>query len=185
MNFIRLNDIARVFIHRPAPSVEIGSPFSIVKFGDIPSSGFLLSAKDVKIVEEGLGNGLLLEAYDILVPIHHRIDNIAIIGNIEQKLLLSPPFTIIRLQRNEISIEQQAIALYMYLKSEKGQSSLSKLIEPSVRIARISLGDLRNLSVPLYSDEERIQQIEKFYQEIKLYQEIADVKNKIKMIHML
>ena len=184
MKFVELNSISRVIVNRPIPRVEEGGAFSYIKFGDIPDSGFLLHTKETKIVSEELGNNLFLQPYDILVPIQHRIDRIALIGKVETKILLSPPFAIVRIDESEVSIEQGAIALYMYLKSEKGQKGLSKLLDQSMRLPRIRMSDLRSLLVPLLSEEERIKQIEKFYQENKLYKEIDEIKNKISILHM-
>ena len=137
-----------------------------------------------KIIEEDsddLEEKLFLKEYDILLSKHGEPFKVAIVGKLNQALLANVTLYILRMKITD-NLKDNAINLYMYLKSDRGQLELSKLTLASIATKIINKKNLLNLDISTLN-ENIAQVVEKFHQEQKLYNEIYDAHMKIHNIH--
>jgi hypothetical protein len=78
--------------------------------------------------------------------------------------------------------EKKAIELYMFFKSDLGQSLLKQLVA-GVAMPLIATSEIKQLNIPILSDVEKKQVLLNFSNEIKMYNEINKINEDIQQIH--
>lgn len=149
---------------------------------DFPISGFIdcdtqLKAKTVLQQEKKIKT-YQLKPYDILVSTKGSTGKIAIVGKIDNIIIASQAVDVVRLKEKS---EKEAIALYMYLKSNSGQTLLNTL-SSNTTMPQITTSNLKTLEVPIFTNKDIDTLNENFYKEIKLHDEIKKIGKKIKSI---
>jgi len=100
---------------------------------------------------------------------------------LNQSLLSNEHNFILRLKNKE-NIKNNAITLYMYLKSEKAQIYFKAKVSNSASYQRINKQDLEEMDIPTFDDNVS-QIVENFNTEQKLYSEIYETTMKIHTLH--
>jgi type I restriction enzyme M protein len=189
-NLVELQDIATIrrsqqfkeenegiFIHELSPS-------------DFTKSG-LTSSNQAKYKRIGSQEKKLptyqLENLDLLLSVKGTIGKIALINYIdeEHKMITSQASVIIRLnniEKNSDEHYKKMVCIYMYLKSDFGQSILKQLVS-GVAMPQISTEDIKKLQIPIFKKEEEKRLSDNFKQEQILYNEINKISIDIKQIH--
>ena len=114
---------------------------------------------------------------DILLSTKGTIGNVAIVGKIDKPMLASQAIEIIRLKD-----KKRAIELYMFLKSNIGQSLLMQLVSGTA-MPQISTKELRKLMIPFFSHNQREKIINNFTTEKKMFDEIQTIQRRIQNLH--
>ena len=118
-----------------------------------------------------------LQSFDVLVSTKGTIGKVAIIGEITEPILASQASQVIRVKNKDTAIE-----LYMFFKSNIGQAMLSQLVAGAA-IPQISTAEIKQLKIPILSENEKKQVLLNFNNEIKMYNEINKINIDIKQIH--
>lgn len=90
-----------------------------------------------------------LEPYDVLLSTKGTIGKVAIIGKIDKPMIASQAIQVIRLKEDK---EEKAIILYMFLKSNIGQTILSSITSGTV-MPQISTVEVKSLGIPKLTEE--------------------------------
>ena len=101
----------------------------------------------------------------------------AIIGEIYEPLVASQASQVIRVEDKD-----KAIELYMFLKSDIAQAMLKQLVAGSA-MPQISTNEIKQLQIPILSNDEKKQVLLNFNSEVKLYNEIDKLNKEIQQIH--
>ena len=118
-----------------------------------------------------------LQAYDVLVSTKGTIGKVAIIDDVSEPVLASQASQVIRVRDKE-----KAIELYMFLKSDIGQSMLGQLVAGTA-MPQIATNEIKKLQIPILSENEKKQVLLNFNNEIKMYNEIDKINRDIEQIH--
>jgi len=118
-----------------------------------------------------------LKPYDVLVSTKGTIGKVAIIDEVFEPLLASQASQVIRVKDKETAIE-----LYMFLKSDIGQSMLGQLVAGAA-MPQIATSEIKKLQIPVLSENEKKQVLLNFNNERKMYNEINKINTEIKQIH--
>jgi type I restriction enzyme M protein len=121
-----------------------------------------------------------LQPYDVLVSTKGTIGKIGIVGEINDIFITSQAIQVIRFSGD--NIKDKAIELYMFFKSNLGQSLLKQLVA-GVAMPLISTSEIKQLKIPILSIGEKKQVLLSFNSEIKMYNEINIINKNIKQIH--
>jgi len=121
-----------------------------------------------------------LETYDILLSTKGTIGKIAIMGEINDAMIASQAIEIIRVK--DENKREKAITLYMFLKSNIGQSILSSLVA-GVAMPQIATAEIKALNIPILTQEQEKQTVLNFNNELKMYNEINKIYINIESIH--
>ena len=119
-----LTDLAEVLIPKIIKSEE-GQEVLVTSQKHFSSSGYTTECGKLVRVKETIISQNLLKEYDVLLSRHGEVFKVAIVGEITQKLLASETLYILRV-KNKDKLQEKAINLYMYLKSDKGQLELAE-----------------------------------------------------------
>lgn len=116
---------------------------------------------------------------DILISMKGTVGKIAIVGELKEPMIASPNIQIIRIKNRSI-IEPKV--LYMFLKSNLGQSLLKRL-STGTTMPQITTKDIRALEIPILERSKQDEVIKNFEYEVNLFQEIESIKEKIHKIN--
>jgi len=116
---------------------------------------------------------------DILISMKGTVGKIAIIGKLQKPMIASPNIQIIRIDNQSI-IEPKV--LYMFLKSNIGQSLLKQLSTGTV-MPQITTKDIKELDIPILNRDKQEEVIKNFNEEVNLFGEIESIKEKIHKIN--
>ena len=149
----------------------------VVSLKDISKSGFTTECGKFKNISDEKYLKHALKQYDILIGRHGTPLSIAIIGELNQPLLADNTFYILRL-KNSDDLKNSAIALYMYLKSDKAQDKIKNIVSNVTSYQILNKVDLLELDIVDFRDT-KPQIVENFYEEQKLYNELYETSIKI------
>lgn len=180
---IALEKIADVRRSQLLKDEEKGINVYEISPSDFISSNFTLECGKIKKIDKNIKKLELykLEPYDVLLSTKGTIGGVAIIGEIKEPMVASQAIQVIRIKDTN-NKKNKAITLYMFLKSDLGQSILSSLVFGTV-MPQISTDEIKQLNIPILSKEQEFKLIENFELENRLNEEINEINKKIKLIH--
>ena len=180
---IALQDIADIRRSQLFKDEEDGKEVYELSPSDFALAGFTMECGKLKHLGEQSKKyeTYKLQPYDILLSSKGTVGKVALIGEIKEPLIASQAIQVIRL-KNEGDIKTDAIVLYMFLKSDIGQAMLKQLVA-GVAMPQISTKEIKQLEIPLFSTEEKEHIVNNFNKEIKMQEEIEQLKSKIDEIH--
>lgn len=178
---IELQDIALVKRSQLFQDEGEGTPIYEVSPSDLSTSGFTIKGSKVKYIDKQLNklSTYELKPFDILVSTKGTIGKVGLIGETDGSLVASQAMQVIRLKEMD---EKLAKILYMYLKSDIGQSLLKQLVA-GVAMPQVSTSEIKKFKVPLLDDMQKDKIVDKYEQEVHLYNELNNIENNIKQIH--
>jgi type I restriction enzyme M protein len=176
---VKLQDISQIRRSQLLKDEGEGIKVYEISPSDFAKAGFTTNGGKVKKIQSQLNRyeTYKLLPYDILLSTKGTIGKIAIIGEINNPMVASQASQVIRVKDKE-----QAIELYMFFKSTIGQAILSQLVAGTA-MPQITTSDIKQLDIPLLSDNEKKQVLLNFNNEIKMYNEINKISIDIKQIH--
>jgi hypothetical protein len=107
-------------------------------------------------------------------------EKVAIIGEISKLMIASQAIQVIRIKDKEK--QEKAVSLYMFLKSDLGQTILSSLVA-GVAMPQISTLEIKKLNVPNLKKEDEEKLLLNFNSETEMYNQITILENKVKQLH--
>ena len=149
---------------------------------DFSKAGFTLECEKIKQIgsQEKRLDTYELQPYDVLLSTKGTIGKVAIIGDITKPMIASQAIQVIRIKDKEK--QKKAISLYMYLKSDLGQTILSSLVA-GVAMPQISTLEIKKLNVPNLKKEDEEKLLLNFNSETEMYNQISILENKVKQLH--
>ena len=149
---------------------------------DFSKAGFTLECEKIKQIgsQEKRLDTYELQPYDVLLSTKGTIGKVAIIGDITKPMIASQAIQVIRIKDKEK--QKKAISLYMYLKSDLGQTILSSLVA-GVAMPQISTLEIKKLNVPNLKKEDEEKLLLNFNIETEMYNQISILENKVKQLH--
>ena len=149
---------------------------------DFTKAGFTLECGKVKQIgsQERRLDTYELQPYDVLLSTKGTIGKVAIIGEIKKPIIASQAIQVIRLKCDDK--KDKAIALYMYLKSDLGQTFLSSLVA-GVAMPQIATVEIKKLQIPLFTKDNEKELFLNFNNEIEMYNKITLLETNIQQIH--
>ncbi|CAA6803705.1 MAG: Unknown protein [uncultured Sulfurovum sp.] len=158
-----------------------GTPTYEISPSDFNTFGFTLECGRVKKIKQQHSKYLTYRLFpnDILVSTKGTIGKVALIGDIKAPMIASQAIQVIRLNVPHI-IEPKY--LYMFLKSNIGQSLLKKL-STGTTMPQITTKEIKELKVPIPSRKEQEKAMQNFEEEVLLYKEVECLKEKINNIN--
>lgn len=121
-----------------------------------------------------------LEPYDVLLSTKGTIGKVAIIGEVNDPMIASQAVQVIRLHCSEK--KEKAIALYMFFKSELGQTILSSIVS-GMAMPQISTLEIKQLEVPSFTKAQNDELLLNFNNEIEMYNKLFLLEQKIQELH--
>lgn len=160
--------------------IELG-PSNVAKAGFTLSNGKMkYIAKQKKKLET-----YALQDMDIILSTKGTIGKVGLVRG-DYSTVASQAMHIIRVRKDEEKGNDYFLdlthILYMYLKSDLGQTLLKQLVAGEA-MPQITTADLKKLKIPVLSDEEIEQVWDNFDKEQDLYNEIEEIMDDIKKIH--
>lgn len=157
-----------------------------VQGGDIPEYGYIDNIGKEYQLEENCKHQLekyYLQENDILMTIRGTTGKVGIISKslLEQcggRIIAGKTCVVLRLQKN---VEIQPLALLMQLRSEFSQARLQRLSSGAV-IAGLSVKDLKEFPIVLFSFAKQQELAEKFNQQDKIKQMIRQQEQELKAL---
>lgn len=180
-NLIKLEDIADIRKSQLFKDEEEGLEIYELSPSDFSKAGFTLEygkKKKIESQKNKLGT-YQLEPYDVLLSTKGTIGKVAIIGEINQAMIASQAIQVIRIKEDK---KNKAISLYMFLKSKIGQTILSSLTSGTA-MPQISTVEIKNLGVPLLSEDEEEKLFLNFNNETEMYNKITNLEQNIQQLH--
>ena len=179
---VKLEDIADIRRSQLFKDEGDGKEIYEVSPSDFSNSGFTLETGKVKQIGTQYNrlDTYKLEPYDVLLSTKGTIGKVAIVGEISDSMIASQAIQVIKLKGS--NKKENAISLYMFLKSTLGQTMLSTLVS-GVAMPQISTLEIKKLQIPVLSANEKKQLLLNFNNEIKMYNEINKISIDIKQIH--
>lgn len=149
---------------------------------DFNKAGYTLECGKVKQIGSQYGRlkTYKLEPYDVLLSTKGTIGKVAIVGEISKVIIASQAIQVIRVK--DRAKKDKAIALYMFFKSDLGQTVLSSLVA-GVAMPQIATVEIKKLNIPILTKEQEEQVILNFNNEIQMYNEIENINTKIEEVH--
>ena len=178
---IKLEDIADVRKSQLFKDEEKGLEIFEISPSDFNKAGFTLECGKIKKIElqKNRLDTYKLEPYDVLLSTKGTIGKVAIIGKIDKPMIASQAIQVIRLKEDK---EEKAIILYMFLKSNIGQTILSSITSGTV-MPQISTVEVKSLGIPKLTEENEKTIFLNFNNEIEMYNQITILENKVKQLH--
>lgn len=178
---IKLEDIADVRKSQLFKDEERGFEIFEISPSDFSKAGFTLECGKIKKIESQKNrlDTYKLQPYDLLLSTKGTIGKVAIIGKIDKPMIASQAIQVIRLKEDK---EEKAIILYMFLKSNIGQTILSSITSGTV-MPQISTVEVKNLGIPKLTEESEKLIFLNFNNEIELYNKINHLEKEIEKIH--
>lgn len=178
---IRLEDIADIRKSQLFKDEEKGLEIFEISPSDFNKAGFTLECGKIKKIESQKNrlDTYKLEPYDVLLSTKGTIGKVAIIGKIDKPMIASQAIQVIRLKEDK---EEKAIILYMFLKSNIGQTILSSITSGTV-MPQISTVEVKNLGIPKLTEENEKIIFLNFNSELEMYKKITNLEQNIKQLH--
>ena len=174
---ITLSEVAQI-IHSPMVRRKEGNiEVYEVQISDIPESGVLEKVelkKKVDLDEKQLKDFSIKE-HDVLLSTKGTTGKVGIILEKPKNQIWIPGQTITILRTKD---KEDAIVLYMFLRSRVGQKILSNL-KTGGTIGNIPSRALRDLRIPLFKEDQRRSLIEAFEKEREIYEEIKRLETEV------
>lgn len=180
---IKLEDIADIRKSQLFKDEEEGLEVFELSPSNFTKAGFTNESGKIKKIESQKNRleTYKLEPYDVLLSTKGTIGKVAIIGEIKKPLIASQAIQVIRLKDKE-GKKEKAICLYMFLKSNMGQTVLSSLTSGTA-MPQISTVAIKNLDIPLFKKDEEKKLFLNFNSEIEMYNKIEKINTDIQSIH--
>jgi len=149
---------------------------------DFSKAGFTLECGKTKQIgsQEKRLSTYKLEPFDVLLSTKGTIGKVGIIGEINKPMMASQAIQVIRIQSEDK--KEKAIALYMFFKSDLGQTILSSLVA-GVAMPQIATAEIKKLKVPLFTKDNEKELFLNFNNEIEMYNKIILFETNIQQIH--
>ncbi|WP_323586098.1 N-6 DNA methylase [Aliarcobacter butzleri] len=149
---------------------------------DFSKAGFTLECGKIKQIgsQEKRLDTYELQPYDVLLSTKGTIGKVAIIGDITKPMIASQAIQVIRIKDKDK--EEKAVSLYMFLKSDLGQTILSSLVA-GVAMPQISTVEIKKLNVPKLNKDEEEKLFLNFNSELEMYNKITNLEEEIKQLH--
>lgn len=149
---------------------------------DFSKAGFTLECGKIKQIgsQEKRLDTYELQPYDVLLSTKGTIGKVAIIGDITKPMIASQAIQVIRIKDKDK--EEKAVSLYMFLKSDLGQTILSSLVA-GVAMPQISTVEIKKLNVPNLNKDEEEKLFLNFNSELEMYNKITNLEEEIKQLH--
>ena len=178
---IKLEDIADIRKSQLFKDEEKGLEIFEISPSDFNKAGFTLECGKIKKIESQKNrlDTYKLEPYDVLLSTKGTIGKVAIIGKIDKPMIASQAIQVIRLKEDK---EEKAIILYMFLKSNIGQTILSSITSGTV-MPQISTVEVKNLGIPKLTEENEKIIFLNFNSELEMYKKITNLEQNIKQLH--
>ncbi|WP_323586783.1 N-6 DNA methylase [Aliarcobacter butzleri] len=178
---VKLEDLADVRKSQLFKDEEKGTEIYELSPSDFSKAGFTLECGKVKKIESQKNrlDTYKLEPYDVLLSTKGTIGKVAIMGKIDKTIIASQAIQVIRLKEDK---EEKAIILYMFLKSNIGQTILSSITSGTV-MPQISTVEVKNLGIPKLTEESEKTIFLNFDNEIEMYNKINHLEKEIEKIH--
>ncbi len=178
---IKLEDIADVRKSQLFKDEERGFEIFEISPSDFSKAGFTLECGKIKKIESQKNrlDTYKLQPYDVLLSTKGTIGKVAIIGKIDKPLIASQAIQVIRLKEDK---EEKAIILYMFLKSNIGQTILTSITSGTV-MPQISTVEIKSLGIPKLTEESEKIIFLNFNNEIEMYNKIHHLEQEIEKIH--
>jgi len=179
---VKLEEIADVRRSQLFKDEGEGEEVYEISPSDFSKSGFTLDCGKIKQIGSQYKRlqTYKLEPYDVLLSTKGTIGKVAIIGETNDVMIASQAIQVIRLHDKDK--KEKAVALYMFLKSEISQTILSLFVSGSA-MPQVATSIIKNLPIPLLSQDQQKKLEENFNKEVMLYKNIEELNNKIKSIH--
>lgn len=179
---IQLEDIADIRRSQLFKDEEEGKEVYEISPSDFSKAGFTLECGKTKQIgsQHKRLQTYKLEPYDVLLSTKGTIGKVGIIGEISEAIIASQAIQVIRIQGNDK--KEKAISLYMFLKSDLGQTILSSLVAGTA-MPQVSTAEIKKLLIPILSKEQEKRLISSFKDESKMYNEIEKINENIRSIH--
>lgn len=178
---IKLEDIADIRKSQLFKDEEKGLEIFEISPSDFSKAGFTLECGKIKKIESQKNrlDTYKLEPYDVLLSTKGTIGKVAIIGKIDKPMIASQAIQVIRLKEDK---EEKAIILYMFLKSNIGQTILSSITSGTV-MPQISTVEVKSLGIPKLTEENEKTILLNFNSELEMYKKITNLEQEIEQIH--
>ncbi len=182
---MKLSGIVDVIIPHTIKKVMDGDGVLVAQQKNFSKSGFTTTGQKVDNVAKSTAQYVKypLMEYDILLSKYGEPFEVAIVGKLHKYVVAREGMFILRVKETN-NLKETAIALYMYLKSNKGQLELSKLALESVAGRLLNKKNLIELDMSSL-DKNITQANENFYTEQELHSEIYEISRKIDELHKL
>jgi len=179
---IQLEDIADIRRSQLFKDEEEGKEVYEISPSNFSKAGFTLECGKIKQIGSQYKRlqTYKLEPYDVLLSTKGTIGKVCIMGEINEAIIASQAIQVIKVQGNDK--KEKAISLYMFLKSDLGQTILASLVAGTA-MPQISTAEIKKLSIPLLSKEQEKRLISSFKDESKMYNEIEKINENIRSIH--
>ncbi|MDX9799219.1 MAG: N-6 DNA methylase [Bacteroidales bacterium] len=179
---IQLENIADIRRSQLFKDEEEGKEVYEISPSDFSKAGFTLECGKIKQIGSQYKRlqTYKLEPYDVLLSTKGTIGKVCVIGEISEAIIASQAIQVIRVQGDDK--KEKAISLYMFLKSDLGQTILASLVAGTA-MPQISTAEIKKLSIPLLSKEQEKRLISSFKDESKMYNEIEKINENIRSIH--
>jgi len=183
-NLVKIEKIAEVRKCQIIKEYEEGVEVCELAPTELDIVGFSKEGKKVKKVNIHTKqfDSYSLRPFDILLSAKGVIGKVGIVGEDVEYLLASQAIQRIRLDQTK-DLKKDAIALYMYLKSDIGQKLLSELLVQGTVMKQISTNDIKEFEVPSLSEEQKDRLIENFEEEVSINEEIKQLQKKMSLIN--
>jgi type I restriction enzyme M protein len=181
-DLIQLEDIADIRRSQLFKDEEEGKKVYEISPSDFSKAGFTLECGKTKQIgsQHKRLQTYKLEPYDVLLSTKGTIGKVGIIGEISEAIIASQAIQVIRIQGNDK--KEKAISLYMFLKSDLGQTILASLVAGTA-MPQVSTAEIKKLLIPILSKEQENRLISSFKDESKMYNEIEKINENIRSIH--
>lgn len=178
---VKLEDLADVRKSQLFKDEEKGTEIYELSPSDFSKAGFTLECGKIKKIESQRSrlNTYKLEPYDVLLSTKGTIGKVAIIGEIEKPMIASQAIQVIRFKDDK---KDNAITLYMFLKSNLGQTILSSLTSGTA-MPQISTVEMKNLGIPKLTEKNKKTLFLNFNNEIEMYNKITLLETNIQQLH--
>ena len=179
---IQLENIADIRRSQLFKDEEEGKEVYEISPSDFSKAGFTLECGKIKQIGSQYKRlqTYKLEPYDVLLSTKGTIGKVCVMGEISEAIIASQAIQVIRVQGDDK--KEKAISLYMFLKSDLGQTILASLVAGTA-MPQISTAEIKKLSIPLLSKEQEKRLISSFKDESKMYNEIEKINENIRSIH--
>jgi type I restriction enzyme M protein len=176
---VKLQDIAQIRRSQLLKDEGDGKEIYELSPSDFAKAGFTIKGGKLKKIgsQSNKYETYKLKPYDVLLSTKGTIGKVAIIGEIYEPLVASQASQVIR-----VGDKNKAIKLYMFLKSDIGQAMLKQLVAGTA-MPQISTNEIKQLQIPILSNDEKKQVLLNFNNEIKMYNEINEISIDTKQIH--
>lgn len=181
-NLVKLEDIA--FIRRSQLFKDEGEGEKVYELSpsNFKDAGFTLEVGKEKRIGKQFNRleTYRLEPYDVLLSTKGTIGKVAIIGEITKNMIASQAILVIKIKGN--NKKENAISLYMFLKSTLGQTMITPLVS-GVAMPQVSTSEIKQLKIPSLSSRENEQLLLNFNNETIMYNKINNIIANIQQIH--